>query len=148
MRQRMSMAVLVATALIVVATGCAGPTAGSVPSPGVTAAPAGDLSGTWRGSYGWIGAYFVVNEGDCVLRIEEDGTFTEAVTPARGASNLAKASTWSGTVVTRGGRVTLRTSQGPWITLTRSGRTLYGVARDPIVEATIMIRFERDANGG
>jgi hypothetical protein len=88
----------------------------------------------------------LTDEGDCTLQINEDGTFTAAVTPARAASNIAKASSWSGTVVSSGSRVTFRSLQGPWITLIRSGNTLYGVARDPIVEVTIMIKLER--NGG
>lgn len=146
MRQRPSVAVLAAIALIAVVTGCAGPIVGSA-SPAVAApSPAGDLTGVWHGSYGWIGASFLANDGDCVLRIEEGGTFTMTVTPAKAASNIAKASAWSGTVVTRGNRVTLRTSQGPWFTLIRSGTTLYGVARDPVAEGTIMIRLDRDGS--
>jgi len=144
MRQRPSMAVLTAIALIALVTGCAGPMAGSASSPAGAPGPAGDLAGVWHGSYGWIGASYLADDGDCVLRIEEGGTFTLAVTPAKAASNIAKASAWSGTVVTRGNRVTLRTSQGPWFTLVRSGTTLYGVSRDPVVEVTIMIRLDRD----
>lgn len=144
MRPRPSVAVLAAIAVIALATGCAGPMAGSASSPAVAPGPAGDLAGVWHGSYGWVGASFLVDDGDCVLRIEQGGTFTLAVTPAKAASNIAKASAWSGTVVTRGNRVTLRTSQGPWFTLVRSGATLYGVSRDPVVEVTIMIRLDRD----
>jgi hypothetical protein len=143
MRQRTSRAVLAAIVLTAAVTGCAGPTTGSSSSPAAAGAPAGDLAGIWHGSYGWVGASFLADDGDCVLRIEEGGTFRATVTPARGASNIARASTWSGAVVTRGNRVTLRTSQGPWITLIRSGNTLYGVARDPVVEVTIMIRLDR-----
>jgi len=54
----------------------------------------------------------------------------------------------SGTVVRSGNRVTLRSSQGPWLTLGRSGNTLYAVAEDPLVEATIMLRLEHEGSGG
>jgi hypothetical protein len=111
-------------------------------------APASELSGTWHGSFGWHGgSHFYMDEAYCVLQIREDGTFTETVTPAPASNNLAKRSTWSGTVVRRGNRVTLRASQGPWVTLILSGNTLYGVAEDPLAEFTIMIRFDRDGSG-
>jgi hypothetical protein len=137
-------AVLAALVLIAIVTGCAEPMAGSASSPAGAPGPTGDLAGVWHGSYGWIGASFLADDGDCVLRIEENGTFTMTITPAKAASNIAKASAWSGTVVIRGNRVTLRASQGPWFILVRSGTTLYGVSRDPAVEVTIMIRFDRD----
>lgn len=60
------------------------------------------------------------------------------------ANNLSKAWIWSGPVIRSGNRVTLRSSQGPSTILIRSGNTLYGVAEDPMVEATIMMSFERD----
>jgi hypothetical protein len=53
---------------------------------------------------------------------------------------------WSGTVVRSGNRITLRASQGPWLTLVRSGNILYGVAEDPIVEATIMLKLEHEGS--
>jgi hypothetical protein len=84
------------------------------------------LSGTWYGTFGWAGASLYTDEGDCILRIKEDGMFTWTVTPSRAANNLAKVWTWSGTAVRSGTRVTFRTSQGPWVTLIRSGNTLYG----------------------
>ncbi len=128
-------------------TGCAGPGAGFTSGP-VSAAltPASELSGTWRGSFGWVSAFFYTDEADCVLRIRDDGTFTETIRPAKSANNLAKASNWSGTIVTSGNRVTLRTSQGPSFTLIRAGNTLYGVAEDPVTEFPIMMRFERDGD--
>ena len=136
-------AALAAIVFMAVVTGCAGHTFGSAPPPLAPPASAGDLAGIWYGSYGWHGAYFLVDDGDCIVRIEEDATFTATVTPSKGANNIAKASAWSGTVVTRRDRVTFKSSQGPWITLIRSGDTLYGGARDPLVDATIMIRLDR-----
>ena len=80
----------------------------------------------------------------CTLRINVDGTFHAVVTPAPGANNLAKASTWSGTAVAADNHVILRSSRGPSVTLVRNGDRLYGVAKDPIVEVPITISFERD----
>jgi hypothetical protein len=84
------------------------------------------------------------DDGVCTLRINRDGTFSATVTAAPGASNLAKASTWSGTAVAAGDRVTLRSSQGPSTTLLRSGDRLYGVAEDPMVEVPVTISFQRE----
>ena len=90
-----------------------------------------------------------MDEADCTIQIKEDRTFTAVCRPSKaGTNNLAKASTWSGTVVTSRNRVTLRTSQEAWVTLIRSGNTLYGVAEDPLVEGTIMMRFEREGSTG
>ena len=58
-----------------------------------------ELSGTWYGTFGWVGASLYTDEGDCILRIKEDGTLTWTVTPSRAANNPAKAWTWSGTAV-------------------------------------------------
>jgi hypothetical protein len=68
--------------------------------------------------------------------------------PARGADNLAKASTWTGTVVRKGNRVIFQSSQGPWLTLVHRGDTLYGVANDPASDANIMISLEREGRRG
>lgn len=123
--------------------GCAGPNARSS-AGGLVASAASDLAGTWRGSYGWPGGSYWADDGVCILRINEDGTFNATVTPAPGANNLAKASTWSGTAVSAGRHVILRSSKGPSVTLIRDGARLYGVAKDPIVEVPITISFERD----
>src|SRR5206468_1561802 len=78
------------------------------------------------------------NEGDCVLRISPEGTFAATITRAKlGTNNLAKAEAFSGTVVSRGNRVTLVTAQGPRLTLMHRGDSLYTVAEDPVVEAPI-----------
>ena len=143
-------AVLVPSAgLVALVAGCVGPSASlnsGASSPVASAlAPVSELAGTWRGSFGQVSAIFYMDEGDCTLQIKEDGTFTAACRPSKGGTNnLAKASTWSGTVVTSRNRVTLRSSQEAWVTLIRSGNTLYGVAKDPLVEATIMMNLERE----
>jgi len=148
MRCRRLVTALSVVALVALVTGCAGPNASSLASDTVSAAPAsaGDLGGTWRGTLGWVGGHQYEDEALITLRIGNDGRFTGTVTPNRGTNNLARASSWAGTVVSRGNRVTLRNSEGPWtwLTLVRSGNTLYGVAGDPAAEANVMLKFERD----
>ena len=139
--------------LVALVAGCAGPSANiaSDASGPVAAAlsPASDLTGTWRGSFSQVSAFFDIDDGDVVLQIKEDGTFVERVSRSKsGTNNLAKNGTWSGTVVRSGNRITLRSSQGPWLTLVRSGNTLYAVAEDPMVEATIMLRLEQEGSTG
>jgi hypothetical protein len=139
-------------ALLALVAGCAGPSSrisDSQAREGVSALPAArELGGTWRGSYGQLGAVLYEDEADCTLRIKEDGTFTVKCARSQlGTNNLAKASSWSGRVVTKGNRVILQDTDGPWpwIVLTRSGNnTLYGVTLDPLVEATVMMEFERE----
>jgi hypothetical protein len=135
--------------LVVLVAGCAGQTA-SIASDasgttGAALSPGSDLAGTWRGSFIQVGAVLYTDDGDVALQIKEDGTFVVHVTRSKaGTNNLAKPLTWTGTVVSRRNRVTLRSSQGAWLTLARSGNTLYAVAEDPLVEATIMLRLDRD----
>ena len=127
-----------AVALGALVAGCAGPSASS-PSP-----PASELSGTWRGTFGQAAASLYLDESTCILQIRDDGTFTATVTPLRRSNNLAKPWNWSGTVVSNRNRVTLQSSQGASATLVRSGNTLYGVAEDPMIGATVMMSLERD----
>lgn len=135
-------AVVIAGAAIAV---CAGPGARAAePARIVAASPAPGLAGTWHGSFAWPGASYWTDNGDCTLRINEDGTFSATVTPTPGANNLAKAWRWSGTVVAAGDRVTLRSPEGPSTTLVRSADRLYGISRDPIVEVPIAISLERE----
>jgi hypothetical protein len=141
---------LFAVALVALVAGCAAPSASLYESDTGAAgpAPASELSGSWHGTFGWVGAYHYEDEARITLRIEEDGTFTATVTRNGGTNNLAKTTTWAGTTVTRGNRVTLRNSKGPWgwVTLVRSrnGNVLYGVASDPATEANVMLKIERD----
>ncbi len=70
---------------------------------------------------------------------DASGPIAAALSPA---SNLT--GTWRGSF-TQVGTVL---SQGPWLTLVRSGNTLYAVAEDPLVEATIMLRLEHEGSAG
>jgi hypothetical protein len=138
--------------LAILVAGCAGPGTGSLASRPAAAdlVRASGLAGTWHGEFGWVGASIYTDEALIALRIEDDGTFTANVTRNGVTNNLAKATTWSGTVLTDGNRVTLRNSNGPWgwVTLVRSGNgnVLYGVAHDPTTGANVRLKFERDGS--
>jgi len=113
---------LSAAALVVLVAGCTGHRAASLAAGPVATAStqASGLAGTWNGFFTWVGAYFYIDDARMSVRIGDDGRFTATVTRAGGTNNLAKPSRLAGTVVPRG-----------WITLARSGDTLYGVAVDP-----------------
>jgi hypothetical protein len=132
---------------IVLIASCAGSsTNSSALSPVATeATTAGDLTGTWHGSFSWPGGSYWVDDGYCTMQINKDGTFRATCSPAEAANNLAKPSSWSGVIVTNGNRVTFHTAQGPWVTMVRhGGNVLYGVAKDPLAEVDIMLAFERE----
>jgi len=135
-------------ALVALVSGCAGPgmRSSAFPRDQVPAAfIETQLAGTWRGSFSQLVASLYEDEGDCVLRINPEGTFTATIARAKlGTNNLAKAETFSGTVVLRGNRVTLVTAQGPRLTLMRRGDSLYTVAEDPIVEAPIAMSLQHE----
>ena len=56
----------------------------------------------------------LIDEGTVLLQIEEDGTFTVAMRPTGAANNVAKASSWSGTVSQSGARVVFHVAKGSW----------------------------------
>ena len=137
MKQRMNIGIVTAMALAVGAW--------LVPSASLAASAPSGLSGTWQGSFSEIGGVLYVAEGECVVHVNRDGTFTAWVTPAPGANNLVKGSQWSGTVVREGDRVKFRAPNGSWTTLVQRGDTLYGVSNDPKIEADVMIKLDRAA---
>jgi len=146
MQQRMFVAMSRMALMAVLAAGCAGPSAVASDSVSAAVAPVSDLSGTWYGSLGQVGADQNEDESVSTLEIKEDGMFTATVSPNGGANNKAKSATWRGTVVTKGSRVTLRNTEElwPWIVLERSGHdVLYGVDADPAIEGPVMTKFER-----
>ena len=141
---------LSAVTMLVLATGCAQLHTTSTEDPEFyPSAAVRELSGTWHGLFGWVGANLYQDEGVVDLRIADDGTFTATVTPNGGANNLAKPATLAGTMVANGNRVTLRNTEGPWtsLTLVRRGNTLYGAATDPATLANVMLRLDRDDSG-
>jgi hypothetical protein len=138
---------LSAVAMLVFVTGCAQlRTTSTEDSDVYPSAAVRELSGTWHGSFGWVGANLYQDEGFVDLRIADDGTFTATVSPNGGANNLAKPATLAGKVVAKGNRVTLRNTEGLWtsLTLVRRGNTLFGVATDPATLANVMLRLDRD----
>ena len=133
--------------------GCAGPstTIGDSRSgeDGSALAAARELGGRWHGSY-WnlpIGNSYG-DIADCTLQIKEDQTFTATCTRSSvGANNIARSSSWSGRVVTKGHQIVLQDNGGAWpsIVLRRSSDgTLYGTTVDPLVGATVEMEFERE----
>ena len=125
--------------------GCAGLGEFASATSPIASSAVSELEGTWIGTSGWVGAHLYIGESILTVHIRQDGTFTASVAPNRGANNLAKPSRLSGTVVVHGNRITLQNSEGPWtwLTLVRSGNTLYGVAVDPAFEANVMLRLDR-----
>src|SRR5512147_246302 len=130
--------------------GCAGLREFSSATSPAASSAVSELQGKWTGTSGWVGAFFFIGDSILTLHIHEDGTFTASVKANFGANNLAKPSTLSGTVVANGNRVTLRNTEGPWtwLTLVRTGNTLYGVAVDPAFEASVMLRLDRETARG
>jgi hypothetical protein len=103
------------------------------------AAFAGDLVGTWQGAFWWLGGVLYADEGSLLVQIKEDGTFTATMTPTAAANNIAKASSWSGTVSQSGRRVVFHLAKGSWpawSSLERFGDMLYGVANNPATART------------
>jgi len=142
-----SRTLLAGVALVGLFSGCAtaGTTQSSFPRDQVPAAYVDNqLAGTWRGSFSKVAASLYEDEGDCVVQIRPDGTFTATISRAKlGTNNLAKAENFSGTVA-RGNRVALVTAQGPRLTLMRRGDALYTVTEDPMVEAPIAMSLQHE----
>jgi hypothetical protein len=148
MRHHTPVARLCAVAALTLLSGCAGLRPVSPPPGSGSLQPDSELVGTWAGSLNWIAPSLYDDEANLRLQIREDGTFTATVTPGRAGNNIAKPSSLAGTVVANDKLVTLRNEVGPWpwLTLKRSGGTLYGVANDPAIQSAVMLRFHRDSN--
>ena len=137
--------------VVALVAGCA------TPSAQVKAAGAGedgsalavppDIAGTWHGSYWQLGSAYYDDDADCTLQVKEDSTFTATCTRSVvGANNIAKSSSWSGRVTSKGNHTVLKDEGGPWpwIVLSRHGKdTLSATTLDPLVGATIEMKFER-----
>jgi hypothetical protein len=137
--------VLVVTIALIVLWGCAtqqrtNAVAGLDSDVRPSTLPA-DLVGTWRGSFGPVGADAGGSGaiGNITLAIKDDGTYT--VTERRGAStrNL------SGVVVANRRAIMLRSSSGLWASLVRRGDALYGVVSDRISGYTLQISVAKDS---
>ena len=133
MRQRTLASTVIAVMLTALISGCAGPMAG-----GAQVVPASfdeHLAGTWNGRFWALGGFYYPIEGLMVLEVRPDHTFTVTATPTAAANNIAKPSTWSGTVTEEKGRLVLHVDKGAFpmfSSLKRRGSDeLYGVANDP-----------------
>jgi hypothetical protein len=87
----------------------------------VTAASAGDLSGTWRGWFNIVGGD-ADRQGELALEIKDDSTYT--MTWTRKGSKSSE----SGVVVENGRMVNLRNASGQQLSLVHDGETLYGLS--------------------
>ncbi len=148
MRQPMFI-IRLALALIVLASGCAAPTAevGSVlTQPGGSGTANGaDLKGTWRGSFEQVytGDAGQIH-GDIVCQINDDGTYkTTWVTRMVAGSSRGGRLEMSGYVVERGKRVMFNNSSGSRITLRHVGDTLYGVAIVPAGRVSVAVELHK-----
>lgn len=133
MRQRTLASAVLAVVLTAFIAGCAGPMAGAAPV--VPARFDEHLVGTWNGKFWALGEFYYPIEGLMVLEVRPDHTFTVTATPTAAANNIAKPSTWSGTVTEEKGLLVLHTEKGAFpmfSSLKRRGADeLYGVANDP-----------------
>ena len=149
MRPHTVASVLTALGVAALLAGCAGLSASPSMSPQM--ASASDFTGDWNGLFWWPGGTYWEDEGTLLLRVKEDGTFTVTMTPTPAANNIAKATSWSGTVSQSGNDVVFHLSRGQWpawSSLARKGDTLYGVADDPATGVDIDIELERAGSGG
>jgi hypothetical protein len=141
-------------ALVALVAGCAAHGArvsNTASSEDGSALPAArELNGTWRGNYWQLGMVLYDDDANCTVRIMDSATFTSNCTrSAVGTNNIAKSSTWSGRVVTKGNHVILKDDRGMWpnIVLKRSGNTtLYGTTLDPLTGATVEMELEHVPN--
>ncbi len=128
---------LASTALIVLAAGCATQRSGAIArlteSDASRSTVPHELVGTWSGLFrpagGIDGGGGNGMEGAITLEIKDDATY-RLISIGRGRGDVAgKASNDSGVVVANGRSITLKSSSGQWIPLTRNGDTLYGVTK-------------------
>jgi len=107
-----------------------------------------ELVGTWTGWFrpvgGADGGGGNTTDGAVTLEIKDDGTY-QLVETGRGRGDMAGRKTSdSGVVVANGRTITLKSSSGQWIPLSRNGNALYGVTSHRSGR-TIQITVEREA---
>jgi hypothetical protein len=105
-----------------------------------------ELVGTWSGWFrpvgGADGGGGNATDGAVKLEIKDDGTY-QLVETGQGRGDMAGRKTNdSGVVVANGRTITLKSSSGPWIMLSRNGNALYGVTHHRSGR-TIQITVER-----
>ena len=140
------------TALIVLGAGCATQRANDAVAR-LTESDASrstiprELVGTWRGWFRPIGADGGggnSTEGDLTLEIKDDATY-RLISTGRGRGDVAgRASNDSGVVIANGRTITLQSSSGPSIPLTRDGKALYSVTKHRSTGYTIQMTLEKE----
>jgi hypothetical protein len=153
MVKREIVTLLTCTALIVFDTGCAtertNDAVASLTQSDVSRSfVPRELVGTWSGWFrpvgGADGGGGNATDGAVTLEIKDDGTY-QLVETGRGRGDMAGRKTNdSGVVVANGRGITLKSSSGPWIMLSRNGNALYGVTNHRSGR-TIQITVEREA---
>ena len=107
-----------------------------------------ELVGTWTGWFrpvgGADGGGGNATDGAVTLEIKDDGTY-QLVETGRGRGDMAGRKTSdSGVVVANGRGITLKSSSGQWIPLSRNGNALYGLIQHRSGRA-MQITVEREA---
>ena len=153
MLKREIVTLLASTALIVFDTGCAtertpDAVASLTQSDVSRSFVPRELVGTWSGWFrpvgGADGGGGNATDGAVTLEIKDDGTY-QLVETGRGRGDMAGRKTSdSGVVVANGRTITLKSSSGQWIPLSRNGNALYGVTSHRSGR-TIQITVEREA---
>jgi len=150
MGQRRVVTVLAPIALIALTAGCATQGTGAVArlteSDASRSTLPHELVGTWSGWFrpaGADGGGGNAMEGAMTLEIKDDATY-RLISTRRGRGDAAgTASNDSGVVVANGRTITLKSSSGQWIPLTRNGNALYGVTKQRGSGYTIQFTVER-----
>ena len=153
MVKREIVTLLAATALIVLATGCATERT----SDAVASLTQSDVSrsfvprelvGTWSGWFrpagGADGGGGNAMDGAVTLEIKDDATYRLIETLGGRGDVVGKKTNDSGVVVANGRTITLKSSSGQWIPLTRNGNALYGIIQHRSGR-TLQITVERAA---
>jgi hypothetical protein len=148
MIERTFVMLLLAPFLITLTAGCATERSDALAS--LTASDASrsplphELVGTWAGWFrpvGVDGGGGDSTDGNMTLEIKDDGTY-KLISSRRGRADVG-ASNESGVVIANDRTVTLKSSSGPWIPLTRNGSALYGVTKHRSTGYTIQFTLEK-----
>jgi hypothetical protein len=136
MVKREIVTLIASTALIVLAAGCA-TQRGNDAVASLTMSDASrsfvprELIGTWSGSFrpigGADGGGGNATDGAVTLEIKDDATYRLIETMGGRGDVAGKTTNDSGVVVANGRTITLRSSSGQWIPLSRNGNALYGL---------------------
>lgn len=111
----------------------------SVMDPAASPSSAGELAGTWQGTFYQVGASLTLVEGRITLDVHDDGTFTSTTTRKGSATPIED----SGMVVTTAHHRIILKGAAESLPLRRRGDTLYGVSDDVISGQMVQIDLDR-----